>query len=156
MDKNEFFKKYKDPRWQKKRLEILQRDEFECQRCGDSESTLHIHHFYYEKDKNPWEYHNEALITLCESCHEHEGNARQDYEQMLLHTLKKTGFLSDDIFTLMEGFFNFKLYHTSEVVAASLRWFLSSEEFQKKTIDDYFKNGIMDEIKSKYLEENKK
>lgn len=31
--------------------------------------TLHIHHKYYIEDKFPWEYDNDALITLCSDCH---------------------------------------------------------------------------------------
>ena len=31
---------------------------------------LHIHHKYYINGKKAWEYNNEALITLCYSCHE--------------------------------------------------------------------------------------
>ena len=30
-----YSEKLKDPRWQKKRLEILERDNFRCQYCGD-------------------------------------------------------------------------------------------------------------------------
>jgi phage terminase large subunit GpA-like protein len=59
-----------DPRWQKKRLEILNRDDFTCQMCGDKETTLHVHHNWYEKEKKPWEYKNKDLITLCKHCHE--------------------------------------------------------------------------------------
>lgn len=32
--------------------------------------NLHIHHKYYQKGKLPWEYPDEALVTLCWSCHE--------------------------------------------------------------------------------------
>ena len=31
--------------------------------------TLHVHHKFYVKEKLPWEYENEALITLCNWCH---------------------------------------------------------------------------------------
>lgn len=58
-----------DPKWQKKRLEIFERDLFKCQHCEDYESTLHVHHTYYEFGKEIWDYENESLITLCESCH---------------------------------------------------------------------------------------
>jgi len=37
-------RKLADPRWQKKRLEILERDGFECNSCGDSSTELHVHH----------------------------------------------------------------------------------------------------------------
>jgi len=61
--------KLKDPRWQKKRLEILERDEWECTNCGDGKSTLHIHHQYYEKATDPWDYPDYCYTTLCEICH---------------------------------------------------------------------------------------
>lgn len=60
----------KDPRWQKKRLEIMERDKFTCQRCYDDESTLHVHHKHYHKGRMPWDYEPHELVTLCESCHE--------------------------------------------------------------------------------------
>lgn len=59
----------KDPRWQKKRLEILTRDKWECRFCGDGENTLHVHHLIYIQDKDPWEYASPVLVTLCEECH---------------------------------------------------------------------------------------
>lgn len=61
--------KLKDPRWQKKRLEILSRDNFKCKKCGDEESTLHVHHYVYLKGLDPWEYKNRDLDTLCKDCH---------------------------------------------------------------------------------------
>ena len=65
---NEYSEKLKDPRWQKKRLKIFNRDNFTCVECGDTETTLHIHHKEY-KDSEIWDYPNESLITLCENCH---------------------------------------------------------------------------------------
>ena len=54
-NKNTYFKMLKSPKWQKKRLEVLEAAEFKCSNCGSSEKTLHIHHSYYEKGKAPWE-----------------------------------------------------------------------------------------------------
>lgn len=31
---------------------------------------LNIHHQYYIRDKKPWEYDNNALVTLCSRCHQ--------------------------------------------------------------------------------------
>lgn len=61
--------KLKDPRWQKKRLEILNRDGFRCLACGDTKNTLHVHHCYYVSKREPWEYPNESLLTFCAKCH---------------------------------------------------------------------------------------
>lgn len=59
--------KLRDPRWQKKRLEILDRDNFTCQLCGDKHTTLHVHHNSYSE--NPWDVENSELITYCADCH---------------------------------------------------------------------------------------
>jgi hypothetical protein len=67
---NNYSDKLKDPRWQKKRLEIFERDEFSCVCCGSENNSLQVHHKIYIKGKEPWEYDNEYLITLCEDCHE--------------------------------------------------------------------------------------
>jgi len=60
----------KDPRWQRKRLEIMERADFTCEDCDATDITLHIHHGYYEKGFAPWEYPQESLHCLCEACHE--------------------------------------------------------------------------------------
>lgn len=62
-----YSEKLKNPKWQKKRLEILQRDEFKCTLCKDTETELHVHHEKYTK--NPWDAPNEDLKTLCKDCH---------------------------------------------------------------------------------------
>lgn len=61
--------KLKDPRWQKRRLEIMQRDKFHCRRCGDGTTTLNVHHLIYDKGKSPWDYPDDLLVTLCGACH---------------------------------------------------------------------------------------
>jgi hypothetical protein len=58
------------PFWQRKRLLVFQRDNFACVKCNDSLSNLQVHHKYYKPNTNPWDYPDDALITLCELCHE--------------------------------------------------------------------------------------
>ena len=67
---NDYFELLKHPEWQKKRLRIMERDGFQCRECGDKETTLNVHHSYYTKGAKPWEYPDESLHTLCETCHE--------------------------------------------------------------------------------------
>jgi len=57
------------PEWQKKRLEILNRDEFKCQSCESKEKTLHVHHKIYLKGRMAWEYEDDNFETLCKDCH---------------------------------------------------------------------------------------
>ena len=70
MAKTSYAEKLRDPRWQKKRLEVMSANEFHCEVCGDSESTLHVHHKEYFKGREVWDYEKEQLAVLCESCHE--------------------------------------------------------------------------------------
>lgn len=66
-----YSEKLLDPRWQKKRLEIFERDSFTCRFCGNKEKTLAVHHTIYRKAHDPWDYENETLLTLCDDgCHE--------------------------------------------------------------------------------------
>lgn len=67
--------KLKDPRWQRKRLKIFERDKFTCRDCGAESKTLHVHHCHYEKGA-PWDTEDRFLLTLCEDCHD----TRQDLE----------------------------------------------------------------------------
>lgn len=61
--------KLKDPQWQKKRLDILSRDNFTCVLCKDTVTTLHVHHHEYKYGKEPWDYEDDNFATLCEHCH---------------------------------------------------------------------------------------
>ncbi len=62
-----YSEKLRDPRWQKKRLEVFQRDDFRCLACGSDNRTLNVHHLKYHS--NPWDTSPEFLETLCDSCH---------------------------------------------------------------------------------------
>ncbi|WP_349966282.1 HNH endonuclease [Phocaeicola massiliensis] len=91
----------KSPKWQKRRLEILQRDDFKCQICGDSENTLNVHHLVYHKDRNIWEYEDWELITLCEECHEHEHIIEESINERIW-SLKSRGLSAEEICALLE------------------------------------------------------
>jgi len=68
-----FFRGYKDPHWQKLRLEILKRDDWTCVSCGNKDKYLHVHHpVYHPYSDHPWEYDEDFLVTLCEDCHSDE------------------------------------------------------------------------------------
>ena len=93
--KKTYSEKLKDPRWQKKRLEVLERDAWTCIKCQDSTTTLHVHHLRYKQGENPWDCDGFDLIALCESCHEDERIRRDGAERALLETLRD--FLVDDL-----------------------------------------------------------
>ena len=137
---SKYSEKLKDPRWQKKRLEILERDEFTCQLCFDSESTLMVHHKVYDKTKEPWEYENSELVTLCQSCHEYEHEARYTTELGLLKTLKRKGFYTEDIFELAYIFNFMNQMHLPAVIISALKYTMLDDGLQEAMIDNYFKS----------------
>jgi hypothetical protein len=64
---SDYFEKLRDPRWQKKRLKVMERDNWTCQICNVKESTLNVHHTAYIGD--PWDIPDRKLVTFCEQCH---------------------------------------------------------------------------------------
>lgn len=62
-------KKLTEQEWDEKRKIILERDNYTCFKCKSSNVQLHVHHKIYMQDKEPWQYANKHLITLCDTCH---------------------------------------------------------------------------------------
>lgn len=67
---SEYKQLLKHPFWQRRRLEILDRDKFTCLMCGSTDKQLHVHHRYYIPGRMPWEYPEWAYMTLCFECHD--------------------------------------------------------------------------------------
>lgn len=65
------------PEWQKKRAEIITRDKGRCMQCGKSGLPIEVHHIYYKANTQPWEYDNDALMSVCHSCHKHIHQTRE-------------------------------------------------------------------------------
>lgn len=91
--KNTYAEKLLDPRWQKLRLEVFQRDNFTCQACGDSKSTLHAHHVLYSPEsEGPWDYAIHEIQTLCADCHKEEHESAKVARLALSSVLAQNGF----------------------------------------------------------------
>lgn len=99
-----YSEKLKDPRWQRKRLEVLQREDFTCETCKAIEKTLHVHHKFYETGKEPWEYPLEAFMVLCVDCHEEEESEKQYFKEMVVNVLK-SGFTYGQLNTYLHGLY---------------------------------------------------
>jgi len=72
----------KHPKWQKKRLEILEYHGFACENCHNPDKQLHVHHGYYDNSLKLWEYDNETLHCYCSECH-------KEAHRLLLDLYKK-------------------------------------------------------------------
>lgn len=81
MNKADYATQRQDPRWQRKRLEIMERDQFKCVDCDSSEKTLNVHHDYYVTGRMPWEYPSFSLSTLCRECHKERHSEPADDEE---------------------------------------------------------------------------
>jgi hypothetical protein len=138
--------KLQDPRWQKKRLVILQRDGFTCQSCCDMENTLHVHHRLYISGRDPWDYPDGLLVTLCKDCHERERivvpNCLAEIEDAL-----KEKFLADDIVEITSGLAQVSMVHMPAIVANVIGWALQDEETMRLLLDRYLEGAS-----EKYLE----
>lgn len=85
-----YSEKLKSPKWQKKRLQILSRDGFTCRNCGNTENTLHVHHKFYRKGVEIWDYEDEVYETLCHECHSTITDLDKEINELLAHTVDDT------------------------------------------------------------------
>ena len=137
--KKSYLEKLKDPRWQKKRLEILERDSWCCQKCFDCDSTLHVHHRVYFNNKDPWDIDNEFLVTLCKDCHTEESETFKQVFDKFSNQVKKNYF-SCDIASLSSALNFCKIKGPSDYIAAIIEYWLTDEELAESMKDTYHKH----------------
>lgn len=104
----------KDPIWQRRRLEILNRDKFSCQKCGNDKDTLHIHHRHYINGRKPWDYPDTLLVTLCHKCHKEEESCAQDGGN-IYQTLHMLGMFNTEIRDALNQIVNTQLEKLSKI-----------------------------------------
>ena len=87
MAKTSYSEKLQNPKWQRKRLEVFERDNYTCQLCNDTETMLQVHHKKYAG--NPWDVPLKDLITYCKHCHAviEDKNEERNY---IFHILKRS------------------------------------------------------------------
>ena len=113
-----YSEKLKDPRWQKKRLKIMNRDKFTCKLCEDVKTTLNVHHKEYIKDNDPWDYPDNLLITLCMDCH-YELNDRE-LKSINFKDISIYKFIGDYriMLILIPKHFTIKIYENDKLIIA--------------------------------------
>lgn len=100
--RSEYAKKLLDPRWQKLRLQVLERDKWTCQACGAKDKTLHAHHvFYWPEAEGPWDYLPSSIVTVCADCHEVEHEFWQNRNASLIEAASIAGFRTNDQFGIL-------------------------------------------------------
>jgi hypothetical protein len=93
MAKKTYAEKLLDPRWQKLRLRVFERDKWKCRCCGNSDATLNAHHpVYHPLSEGPWDYEIDAIITLCSECHADEHMGLDSSKANVLLAIVKMGY----------------------------------------------------------------
>lgn len=135
MPKKSYKEKLKNPRWQKKRLEVMERDVWSCQECKSKSKTLNVHHVFYEYGKDPWDYPTDRLVTLCEDCHKIEHDANEEIKS-LIKNIRERGFSNID---LLRFFWTFKaMFIDKDMFIEGIKHFSK----QTKELEIYLEKSI--------------
>ena len=100
-----YIEQLQTPEWKAKAEQVKQRDEHECQICGNWKS-LHVHHVVYESELLAWEYPDNYYITLCETCHL--------YEHSIIDNIKHMPEIKEMLLAGMMGIDIFKKFKSKE------------------------------------------
>ena len=92
----------KDPRWQRKRLEVMERDNWQCRDTGVADESLQVHHCWYAKG-GPWETPSEYLLTLTEGAHRKRQELESRAKKALGMIMARTGGKVSDLELLVES-----------------------------------------------------
>lgn len=129
--KSTYSEKLTDPRWQRLRLEVLDRDNWQCQLCLADDKTLYVHHNYYIAGHEPWEYPSADLHAYCKDCHESADAQRIELQQAmgplsfddrdyLMHIASQLALLNDvDRYFFLGGLCNLVDEHVREKVGGT-------------------------------------
>ena len=135
--------KLEDPRWQKMRLKVLERDEFTCQVCFNTESELHIHHKYYKKNLEPWEYPLKSLETICSECHA-DISANGNLPNSLVEALSNICIGTEELMNIIDCSYradNFSFMDGKETIVLLNRMIIN-KEFREKCLKISAKSSI--------------
>ena len=139
---SDYSDKLKNPKWQKKRLEILNLRGFKCELCKNEEQELHVHHRFYIKGRKPWEYDNDVFQVLCSDCHEKEHSKKEKVVEVvperyveLIDCIKSLHDSSvDDIVSFIGSFHNTdEAYNAIRLLSCSshCKWFANVIDYLK-------------------------
>lgn len=147
-----YSEKLKDPRWQKRRLEIMQLDNFRCRGCETKERTLHVHHKYYIKGREPWEYEDDALITYCELCHERVVSVdwKRAFQDLNMSEFDLLDLAASIAYKLKKHDELMKDVHEKHK-CRNLWWYMAVNILETaEEVDEYYTTSFKNEFKAKY------
>ena len=147
--KLDYKEQIKSPKWQKRRLEILKRDNFTCQICGETEKQLHVHHTIYLSGKEIWDYNDYQLITLCEDCHkaEHELDFSNASFTNAIKAAKEKGITNYEIDLILFGLEDLDEFVDSESIQTLIKMRKRRRKIYNKMYKEAFKEYLKREGK---------
>ncbi len=152
-EKTDYAEKLKDPRWQKLRLEVFERDQWTCQHCYqqmEAAGNLQVHHKYRQYPPiEPWEYPQEALITYCEKCHLKDEQERGQAENTLLYSLRRRGLHADVLRSLAASVDGMIIAgDDAQLIFYAMMGVLTDKDLQQQAVQSFYA-GILDELEGK-------
>jgi len=129
--------KLKHPKWQKRRLEILNRDNFACTDCKSTDKTLHVHHRYYEKGLDIWDYPDNAFLSLCEDCHKAEEHLLKILEQTIGKQLRRSKFRANQLCSIISTLSSFSFDTPPEEMSSIITCSLENGKLRNKMVANY-------------------
>lgn len=135
-----YAEKLRDPRWQKKRLQLLNRAGFRCEHCGYGQEELHVHHKIYRKGCEIWDYKDDEFIVLCLCCH-------QRITEELDCIRERMACLSAAGIAALSAILDFTICHFQEDWEYWVRWMALKQPWEqldieqcRKEVEDYRTN----------------
>lgn len=107
-----YWEQLRHPNWQKLRLRMLDRADYKCANCNDTETHLHVHHKQYIKGRKAWEYEDSNFEVLCDACHENAHYFKDSLNSVLAQLPSE---LLDQIRDLVAGFYSYYVDYKSVV-----------------------------------------
>ena len=136
----------KDPRWQKIRLEVFQRADWQCQQCSDKTTELHVHHTFYD-GREPWEYPENSLKCLCKTCHNSEHNKKLSN--------KVSPKLPEKVSAKVTSKKKLETTFTDEYNAVRQKWLNDLRKIEQERIHEYEKAERQNAIKEWWDEQDR-
>lgn len=140
-----YSEKLRDPRWQRRRLEIMHLADFKCERCGDGSMPLNVHHVVYRSGADPWDYSEDDLTCLCEPCHE--------LEHRMIDEMRRIIRMSDDPENLVETMAEYaergQIPQLSHVAINQLREFIAEDDETrvKRQLQELKEEKLSDDVR---------
>jgi hypothetical protein len=97
---------------------------------------LEVHHCYYD-GKEPWDYEESSLVTLCRTCHRYETNNLDKSKKALLGSLSRKGWKADMFLDLAYAVESLHIARNDKDGFSAFVWAIQKPEMIKTIVEQY-------------------